>query len=269
MNNIFKKVNNLNYENLNDIFNDKICVLWVKNYASPQVCDQLHTMLMKQTLHHYDHEVRMGDKLELFYYGVNRFGYSLNSTYTDQTGEKLDTYFKAAPKTMTDIRKASSPYISPIDKLRVDLDEIWPNGANVAIINGKKAFVGIGRVMPADLSHLSEKQPHFDLVDRKYFPNLSRQYAANIYLNVPGNGGELEIWNVNPIMINEVNTFKPPEDWRSELPPSFKIKPAEGDLLIFNSCRPHAVTRFEGDVPRTSIQSFLGLTQDLKILLWN
>lgn len=261
------ETDSLSYDLLKKLFNDDVCVLIVRQYTSHKVCDKLTRFFTTVATEKYTHEIHKGNKIELNYYGVDRYGYPLNSTYVDQSKKKLNHYFKLALPTMKAIRNAAAPYLSPIDKLRVEFDEIWPHTTNLGIINGKKVFCGIGRIMRPDLSNLSAQQPHFDLVPYPYFPKILRQYAANIYLNLPNVGGELEIWNVPPI--NRKNKFIIPSDWRSILPESIKVKPCKGDLLLFNTCRPHAITQFNESKIRVSIQTFIGLSKDFKLFLWD
>ncbi|GBN44549.1 hypothetical protein AVEN_123923-1 [Araneus ventricosus] len=253
---------------LKDLFDDKICVLCVRNYVPREVCEKLDIFLQEKGSEPYTHEIRKDGKVDLEYFGVNRYGFPLNSIYTDDTGKNLEKYLSLALPTIRSIRKAAAPYLTPIDKFRVELDEAWPNKANVAILNGRKTFCGIGRIMPTSLSELSEVQPHFDAVPTSCFPNIHKQFTANFYLNVPDQGGELEIWNIPPLDISEIESFKIPEDWRSTLPASMKVKPGQGDLVFFNTRRPHAITKFHGQNPRVSIQTFIGYTKEEEIFLW-
>ena len=269
MNGRVVETDKLSFDLLNDLFQDKICILLIRGYASREVCKNLNVFFVTYGKDEYTHEIRTNSQTELLYYGVDRYGYPLNSTYTDNSKEKLSYYFKQAPNTMRLIREAAYPYISPIDKLRVEFDEVWPYGSNIGVIDEKKTLCGIGRIMSAQLSHLSEEQPHFDSVPQHYFPGICKQFSANIYLNVPDHGGELEIWDVKPIDIDISNNLIVPKDWRAVLPQSIKVKPEQGDLIIFNTRRPHAITKFEQAEPRTSIQTFIGLNKNLQIFLWD
>jgi hypothetical protein len=255
-------------KDLQSLFKDEICVLHIPNFITREVTGKLNRFLQEKGSDQYTHEVRNKDgSTELQYFGVNRFGRPLNSTYNDPNGESLKKYFADALPTIQTIRRAVHPYLSPIDKLRVELDELWSGKVNVATLNGKKTFCGIGRIMPASLSALSAVQPHFDSVPTSYFPNIAKQFAANIYLNVPPLGGELEIWNVPPVDVS-VKNFAIPGDWRSVLPTSILVKPGPGDLLLLNTRRPHAITEFASTEPRTSVQTFIGLTKESDVILW-
>ena len=174
-----------------------------------------------------------------------------------------DYYFSEAPLAIERLRQYSSPAMTPIDKLRLELDERFANGARIANFLNRKMLAGIGRITRASHSHLSAVQPHFDALPIKY-ARLDVQLAANIYLRVPNSGGELELWDVSPLSpYSEV-----PKDWRSELPTSLKIKPRLGDLIIFNCRRPHAISEFsEGD--RVTVQMFIGYEKGKSLQLWN
>ena len=71
----------LSYDLLNNLFNDEICVLVVRQYASNKVCNKLTKFFTKLGVEKYTHEMRQDDKIELQYYGVDRYGYPLNSTW--------------------------------------------------------------------------------------------------------------------------------------------------------------------------------------------
>jgi 2OG-Fe(II) oxygenase superfamily len=161
------------------------------------------------------------------------------------------------------MRGFATPALAPIDKLRLELDEQFDEGASVASFQGRKMLTGIARITRAASSHLSAEQPHFDALPEKY-ARLDAQLAANIYLQVPGAGGELEIWDVPPLHpMSQV-----PDDWRAMLPGSIKIRPQQGELIIFNCRRPHAVGEFTG-TDRVTAQTFIGWQKEAGLQLWN
>ncbi|KAF8788484.1 hypothetical protein HNY73_006519 [Argiope bruennichi] len=119
---------------LRDLFEDKICVLCIRNYVPKVVCEKLDAFLQEKGSEPYTHEIRKDGKVDLQYFGVNRYGFPLNSIYTDDTGKNLEKYLSLALPTIRSIRKAAAPYLTPIDKFRVELDEAWPKKTNVAIL---------------------------------------------------------------------------------------------------------------------------------------
>lgn len=250
---------------LHQLFNDSICVLHVKHFCDTLLSNQLAKWFeQNEALTHYDYVMKRDDGVKSIYYGVDRVGIPYNSTYGDI--KEKEKYYEQALKGIRAVRSASSPYLSPIDRLRVELDENWSRGANLANFEGSKMFIGIGRIMKAELSHLSELQPHWDSVPAQY-AQMMGQYSANIYLSVPARGGELEIWDVPPIATSVIHANDPHRDWRAELPPSILVKPEKGDLLLFNTRRPHAIRSFASGI-RVAVQCFIGLNQDQSLSMW-
>ena len=256
---------NLSEENILDLVEDRILALIVKNYYPAEHAAQLSQKIIKsEHVEKYNHEYTENGVLIQKYFGVDRHGLPFNSIYDAKIDDpSVDEYYNSAKINMKLMRDLSYPAIGPIDKLRLDLDENFKNGATIASFQGKKMMAGIGRITKANLSHLSAEQPHFDALPNK-FANLDLQLAANIYLKVPTSGGELELWDVPAVdPLAQV-----PEDWRGQLPDSYKISPAIGDLVMFNCRRPHAIGVFEGE-DRVSMQLFIGHIKNQSLMLWN
>lgn len=253
---------------LEALFSDQVCAVCVPHFASTSLCDMLsHWFLNHDQIEEYHHEVRTENGINYLKYGVERVGVAFNTTY-DKSSDSPETerYYREALPGVQNLRQACSPYLSPIDALRLQFDELWPYGANVAAFEGKKMFTGIGRVMDAATSHLLEEQPHFDSVPEK-LSKLIGQFSANIYLTVPSSGGELELWDMPPLPIAEIDNADLDTDWRSHLGESLLIKPEKGELVLINTRRAHAVRRFN-EGKRISLQSFIGLKADNSLALW-
>lgn len=254
----------LDQHGIEQLIADKITALIIKDFYptanAQQIADKI---IASETLAHYTHEIIDNNELKQEYLGVDREGLPFNLLY-DTTDEKLvQQYYQAAKENIARIREYAAPAMTPIDKLRLELDENYASGAMVAAFQRKKMLAGIGRVSHAEMSHMSEDPPHFDALPCK-FANLASQFAANIYLKVPDAGGELELWNVEPLTPLSVV----PDAWRKKLPPSIVLKPEVGDLIIFNCRKPHAIRRFSGE-PRVTMQVFIGYDHGQPLQLWN
>jgi hypothetical protein len=255
----------LNEQDLTKLFNDEICIIQVKQFCESVLCDRLSIWFKSSDrLAEYPYVMKRQDSVKTIYFGVDRVGIPYNSTYGDSA--QKEKYYAEAMSGIRALRAASYPGLSPIDRLRVELDENWVPGANLANFEGKKMFVGIGRVMKPELSQMSEYQPHWDSVPTQY-ANLLGQFSANVYLAVPDEGGELEIWDIEPLPTSIIHHNDPERDWRAELPPSIRLKPDKGDLLLFNTRRPHAITRFDG-ATRVAAQCFIGINPDKSLSMW-
>lgn len=252
----------LTVQNLEALVNDEILALVVPGYYDAWMCDQLaQKILASNQLQRYTHEVQNGQSLLQLYFGVDRLGMPFNSTYNDE--EMVSRYYDEASKGIKALRKLAHNGFSPIDRLRLELDEMFPDGATIATFEGRKMLAGISRITNAHLSYLSAEEPHYDALPEKY-ARLDTQLAANVYLRVPQRGGELELWDISPLP----PLFEAPSNWRAQLPEPHVIQPQQGDLVIFNCRRPHAIGEFEGPA-RVTTQVFIGHQKGSPLKLWN
>lgn len=257
----------LSLADLESLFNGEINAIRIPNYYRDESKKANGSYFSKSnSLECYDHELKTGESIEYLDYGVDRFGVSFNTTYNDCPDAK-DRYYNNVVKNIRTIRDVFSGELSPFDKFRLELDEIWTGPVSIANFENKKLMSGIVRVMnrPND-SELISAQPHVDLLPLKY-AKLAGQFAVNIYLSVPENGGHLELWD-SPVVEHHKADDECAGDWRGRLNDSTYIKPESGDLIIFNSRVPHAVSQFSNG-PRVSIQSFIGLSPNRELQLWS
>jgi predicted 2-oxoglutarate/Fe(II)-dependent dioxygenase YbiX len=89
--------------------------------------------------------------------------------------------------------------------------------------------------------------------------SLQGQLAANVYLKMPEQGGELQIWQteLSPEEFDQMrgDSYGIQPDLLGA--PEVQIRPGPGDLIIFNSRKMHAVTPGKGDL-RLSLSCFVG-----------
>lgn len=256
----------LELQDLQRLIAGQICILVVKKYISVKCLKSLQKFVFSEPTSPYTHEVTEPKGITHLYYGVDRIGFPFNLTFgTSQQSQAKEQYYKAALPTIRAIRNSCLPYLTPIDRLRMELDEIWPKGANIATFEGKKMFVGIFRLMNPELSSGSEN-PHFDALPKHVF-KLDGQFAANMFISVPEIGGETEVWNLPPMSPTE-NLDVQDGPWRDTVPKPISYKPEVADLVIFSSLRPHAIRRFAAG-HRISLQCFIGSLDDSSLVLWN
>ncbi|MGB3653547.1 MAG: 2OG-Fe(II) oxygenase [Rivularia sp. (in: cyanobacteria)] len=250
---------NLVITDLLDLLNGKLLALRIPSYYHHEQAEKISEQLIEQdTLERYHRAPDVG---------VQRTGITFFETNGNL--EMLERYYQQAPACNKNIRYTCSPYLSPIDKLRLDLGDIWLAGACIETVHHRTMLAGIGRVFEDDF----ELPPHQDILARDVletaifptypFSNLVTQLSANIYLRTPKFGGELEIWNVKP------STLKQPEihdkqyqyegiiDRRILPPADSVIRPQIGELILFDSTRVHAV-RASQNGPRVSMSMFIG-----------
>ncbi len=183
----------------------------------------------------------------------------------------LEKYYDKATSSIRELRKIFSPYLSPMDHLRLLLEEVWPAGAILQKIEEKNCFVGITRI----LDPTGDLLPHTDRFDREYDSNictdLMGQLSASIYLQVPEQGGELELWSIELTEEEELNLRGDSYgiDREALAAPQLTFQPRDGDLLIFNTRMLHAVRPGVGTT-RVSLGAFIGYWgKDRPLTYWS
>lgn len=177
---------------------------------------------------------------------------------TTASSDLRSEYFNNAQKFMKLNRDIFSPYLSPMDKLRLECDEMWPGGANLLNLNGNKMFSGLTRIVE------SEIRPHEDKLERDLGHDIPSeleyvtQLAANVYLEMPSNGGDLCIWKKSLDskqydLLRGDNYFLP-EDRIGQH--NCSVKPHVGDLVIFCGRNIHAVKKVSKGL-RIGVSTFI------------
>ncbi|MDR3478596.1 MAG: 2OG-Fe(II) oxygenase [Gammaproteobacteria bacterium] len=200
-----------------------------------------------------------------------RIGYAYSEIQTEDDREK---YHDNALNNIHTIRDLFKPAPHPIDEFRLLLDKTWPNGANLLEINQQKCFVGICRFLNPNIDLL----PHTDKLERnlsnsqKSSIQLESQLSANIYISMPQIGGEVEFWDIEPPdkQYYKLMAQRHYGIARTILPkPNNIYKPQQGDLLILNSRKIHAV-RSVKHAPRITTSCFIGYHgKDLPLSYWS
>lgn len=202
--------------------------------------------------------------------GVQRVGYSFFETQSEPGA--ISEYFDLAVPTIRELRRVCSPMLIPMDRLRLELDELWPGGAGLADLAGRKMFVGTSRLFEDGHS----LPPHQDLLARETSDAAARrmtaQLTANVYVRPSRAGGELQVWDLRPdettvrqYYTGEYDFF----DLTKLPPPAAAIRPGVGELVLMLSDRVHAVRPSVGG-PRVSMSCFIGHTSAAeRLVLWN
>jgi 2OG-Fe(II) oxygenase superfamily len=251
----------LREEDLRELIADRALAIRIENYYPVDRCERVADLLVNSPL----------------------FGMYVNATAIGRVGQAFfesqaneqsrRRYEEDAIKWIRELRRLCSPDLTPIDKFRLELDEAWAAGARVAALNAKKMFVGLAR----HFGQGSEAEPHQDVFawDAPGSPEaaaLAGQLAMNVYLSLPRSGGELTLWDMR-LSQEEYETRRIPNSYgvrRDTLgPPAAAIRPKQGELILFNAGRVHAVEKVEVG-SRATWTCFVGFGQaDQPLVLWS
>lgn len=237
--------NSLSLEAINAVSAGEVAGLYRPGFIEPSVADGLAAAIV-------GHESRRN--YEAHWTGRAGTAENFSQTDTDRVGP-IDTT-PAGTSNQDDVigalrwqRAAVAPALGPVDKLRLELDEMLPGGAGLTRRDGNLILAGVGRVMER-----SDVAVHADAGRRECL-------TANIYLRMPPSGGGTTIWQFDADYRRSGRSylFQPGEIPEDTPEVTFRADP--GDLVIWDPTRPHAVLPFDGGV-RVTIQTWMHLAKD-------
>jgi len=199
----------------------------------------------------------------------------LGPTYFDTVGSSDDEmrYFDNAVPAIRAMRSAFHRCGgSPIDALRLQLDEDWPFGARLLrSTDGRVTYAGAARIFGEG----SEARPHTDRIDwdapvGRFSGVPIAQIAVNFYLETAERGGELCLWSERPDR-GEYERHRVPGDYSLDQAwlgsPDEILMPRQGELILMDAQRVHAVRPvIQGE--RVTLSCFIlvfGLDRELLI----
>ncbi len=248
---------------LQDLIDGRILALRVPGYVNRRLCEHLCKRLLRHP--------GFARYLVAPEFGLQRIGMTLFETQNQP--ELLETYYREARSTMLSIRRICAPMLTPMDRFRLELEELWPVGAHIERMHGRKMLVGIARMFE-DAHALEPHQDviHRDLPDSPDAHRILTQITANVYLRLPKIGGEIELWEAQPTDAEAQNLYTGHHDFydRAKLPqPTAVLAATQGELLLWLTDRVHAVRACTGG-PRVSASCFVGFRgHDEPLTLWS
>ena len=181
------------------------------------------------------------------------------------------------------------PTLTPIDLLRLQLDETWPDGATIGKDkkSGNHLLAGAVRIMRGGQHGINDNissQGFIHVDDLSVMQDNGGLFSANVYLKTPTyGGGELEIFPItfrtryefikNAVTLSRLTdpSVAAQEILRAALPRPLILTPEPGELILICAQRPHAAKGFNfqtGDI-RVSMQTFLTYEEGKPIVLDN
>lgn len=172
-------------------------------------------------------------------------------------------YFELADTRMRLLGKLLRPFQNPAQMLLDHLNEVWPHGADVLIVDGRRCYVGLPRLF----SDGGQAEMHTDRADWDLPSDTTSAIKAQLAFNFcmsQTNGedsGSLKLWPDVPdkASYDRLRRTDVPYalDESQFAHPLVTYRPEPGDLYIFNAFRPHAVTSAFGGGVRVTVSGFV------------
>jgi 2OG-Fe(II) oxygenase superfamily len=243
------------------LINGEALILRVPNYLPDDIC----TVLTQRTM---QIATDPGKQKRIYESNVKAF------TDADVDPEIRSQYLASSVTALASIRRLCEPYLSPSDRLRCELDELWPAGASLLRVENMPLVFGMIRLWRDGAGAL----PHIDVLQRSSpwvveARLFTMQLGVNVYLVTPHEGnGEIELWNLSLHDLNmDQHQVQGTYGFRYELLPQadLVVQPKQGDLVVLCSNRLHAV-RPTTQGTRVSMSGFIGLRDETEPLrLWS
>lgn len=258
---VVRTSNELRVRDLEDLFAGRIIALRVPNFCSPKVITQAMKRLK-------NHEIIDYANAE----GVGKFKNIGMAYFEAENGDQRAIYYQEKLKNLDSVRHVFHPYLSPIDKVRVMLDEQWPQGANLMNLGKGPMFAGLIRAIKKEIL------PHEDKLERDDpdgFLKISyiTQLAFNCYMSIPKKeGGALQLWDktLNDEEYNALRGNSYGIDRSKVGEPVITIRPQIGEFVTFNARYLHAVEKLTKCGARISLSGFIMYQgTDKPLLLWS
>jgi hypothetical protein len=224
---IVKPLDDLAWEDIEDVFAGRRIALRVPQFYPEQLCEQFAERIAAHS---------SSENYPAFH-NVKRIGKAIGEAASDPA--KMQEYYSLVHAAHREVRELFQPYLAPMDKFRLVLQEVWPAGSQIERLNGLPMFCGLTRTYGEGAEILPHQDmTHWHLPAAAAAKSLITQGAANVHLSAADDGGELEVWSLTLRDRDEYERFQTEGHYgldRERLgPPAFSVKP-QPDLSV-NRC---------------------------------
>ncbi|MFI5343648.1 MAG: hypothetical protein ACHQUC_05440 [Chlamydiales bacterium] len=246
-----KEADEISSQDIVDLATNKIGFLRIPHYVS----QELSKGFCKKFFQHYriqDYENAPGVGK------ASNLGMALFECTGNAAEKKRAEYYEQAARSMHAIRQLFNPHLSPLDKLRLEMECKWKHGASLLNLGEGRMFSGLIRCLNSDvLAHEDKLERDIPIPVGKI--NYLSQIALNFYLEMPEIGGEVRRWHYS-LEDESYDTLRGasygivPErlDDRYD-----EVKPQQGDLILFNPRFLHSIKASKGLGNRITLSSFI------------
>jgi hypothetical protein len=246
------------YEHIADLAAGRSAAICVPDCVSRSMCEATLRALVSVQFAAYG--------TERVFPPVMRFGVAISDYRRD--GLVDDSYWDALKLGEQAWRDLGLPF-DPFGICRDALGAHWPGTVAVGRRGGREVGAGVAREPNQGFI------VHFDDAVREFSgnvldANLVAQFAFNLYLSVPEDGGETVVWRHRWDPADEEYRLPSSYGYSDEVVRGaeyFELKPEVGQALLFNSRHFHAV-RPSRDGRRIALGFSVGLSDVGDLLTW-
>lgn len=190
---------------------------------------------------------------------ISRVMEALYESY--QNPEARQRYYDRVVQSTIDFRRLSWPYLNPMDHLRIALADLWPAGAVRENIEGRTMAFGLAQLFEQGAFALPHQDfLRFDEPENPRAQLLVTQVTALVYTQPAEEGGFLQLWSERYEHDDFEARRKPGTyglDYDKLAEPPVVIAPTQGELILADSTRVHAVSTVQTGL-RIAVSCFLG-----------
>lgn len=249
----------LSTENLRRLLDNRIPVIRIPGFASPQECESFTAAARTGNIKYYSVATRIG------YIGMAQYEYRWDRPKAD--------FFAAVPAARRDLQEVIARCsFDPLQRLIDRLQAVWPHPVGVArealgdYYAGIIRFAGEGVDLHVDWAPVNSPQYAIGRIDG--------QLGWNFFAEELESGGQTTVHNApwDPQVRNgEIPRSYGLDRSLVEGAPKAVYKATAGDVVLFNTRNPHEIS---GGVARpggsrVSIGSFVGRMPDGQLVLWS
>lgn len=241
-----------------DLAAGRCAAIQVPDFESSQFCSEVLDALLSARFDTYG--------ANRVYPPVLRFGVGVSDHRHD--GGVTESYWAAVDSGKHAWRELVPRY-DPFLMCRERLGRDWPNKVAVGRRRGREMGAGVAREPNNGF------QVHFDDAAREFTGNLLdanvvAQFAFNLYLSVPEQGGETVVWRHRWMPADEAHRLPHSYGYDREVvgdAESFVLRPQVRQALLFDPRNFHAVLPSRGG-RRIALGFAVGLTDSGELLTW-
>jgi hypothetical protein len=242
------------------LWRGEIAALRIQNLVSSEACIHLSQRLSEST-----NVVDHADVQGLRVVGFSHF-------QAVRKPELMPQYLEDGQRSPGALRELASPYGSPFDSALGFLNTCWQAGCQLMALPSEGALAPFTvRIYNTGVGI----DPHQDILSAESPQDptshaLTMQFGANLYIAMPHNGGDLELFDTDYSLTNYKDLSEGPRTFsREKLGAPVLVRPAMSEMILFPSHRVHAVSPSQGKGLRVTISFFIGVVaDDLPLRVW-